>query len=351
MKIMVMDAPLALLRALSQRPEIELIVADKERVVDTCRAAELRCEYLPYRTRAKFDLSAIWRLRRGLARLRPDIIHAFQPRSLANSVVASAGLKPRPRIVSFRGIETTPHYLDPANHVTFLSPRVELHACESNAVRDGLVRGGVSAEKCVTVYNCVQPEYPRPGRPALSEFGIPEDAFVVGTIATIRPVKGIDILLDAATRCGSLPNTYFLLMGEIRDPRVQEMIFDPRIRERVRVTGNRTDAVSLISGADLFVMPSRQEGLCRALLEAMTQGVCPVVSSAGGMKEVVRDGIDGVVFPKEDPDALAGVIQQLHGRRELIQTYAASARQRVVEMCSAERMCERTLTIYRRLAA
>jgi glycosyltransferase involved in cell wall biosynthesis len=142
-----------------------------------------------------------------------------------------------------------------------------------------------------------------------------------------------------------------LLIGKVADPVIDRLAADPRVRDRVRLVGHRADAAALVSGADLFVMPSRAEALCQALLEAMHQGVCPVVSDVGGMKEVVRHGQDGLVVPQEDPQALAEAIRQLHANRSLANAFAASARQRVAETFTPQKMAERTFALYRRVLA
>ena len=183
----------------------------------------------------------------------------------------------------------------------------------------------------------------------LDEFDIPAGAFVVGTVATMRPVKGIDLLLRAAIECAGLADVYWLLVGPVVDERVNELAADPRISPRVRLVGRREDAAELTSGMDVFVMPSRAEALCQALLEAMTQGAAPVVSDAGGMKEVVRHEVDGLVVPREDVPALAAAIRRLHADRPLVAQLAASAQARVAAEFTAERMADRTLGIYRRV--
>ncbi len=174
------------------------------------------------------------------------------------------------------------------------------------------IRSGIAADRCWTVYNTLYSSVDRrPGRPALAQFDIPPDTFVVATVGTFRRVKGADLLLKAATECANLSDIYWLLIGKTIDPEIHRLAADPRIRDRVRLVGHRPDAAELVSGADLFVMPSRAEALCQALLEAMHQGVCPVVSDAGGMKEVVRHGVDGLVVAQECVHQLANAVRRL----------------------------------------
>ena len=77
--------------------------------------------------------------------------------------------------------------------------------------------------------------FPRLGRDALARFQIPKDAFVVGTVAAVRPVKGIDILMRAAQECSDLPDMYVLVIGPLSDSRVVQLAQAPGIRDHVRL--------------------------------------------------------------------------------------------------------------------
>jgi len=334
-------------RHLAARSDIELsLLGDCQQsfLDDLARNGKIVNVY-PFTARKKLDFRAAGQLRRALEVEQPDIVHAFYGRPLASAVLATARMKRVPKIVSFRGIASVASRWDPGNLITYLHPRVAGHACESDAVAKGLIASGIEPTSCVTVYNYVEAgAYPRPGRTVLRSWNIPEDAFVVGTVATVRPVKGIDILMRAAISCADMKDVYWVIIGPVRDQRVVRLSSDARIRDRVRLLGYREDARALISGADVFAMPSRSEALCRALLEAMSQRVCPVVSDAGGMKEAVRNGIDGLVVPREDVAALANAIRRLHGDSQLTQTFAESACVRAREHFSAAKMGERMLT-------
>ncbi len=211
-----------------------------------------------------------------------------------------------------------------------------------------LIASRIAPHKCVTTYSCVHADrIGSPGRSALEPLRIPADAFVVGTLANMRPVKRADLLLRAAIRCADLRDVYWLLIGRVRDPRVTLLARHPKIRDRVRVLGFRSDALDLMSGADLLVMPSRREGVARALLEAMSQGVCPIVSDAGGMREAVRHEVDGLVFPTGNLDALVEAIRSLYDDRKRTRAYAQSAARRVREVFSPERLSDRLVEFYR----
>lgn len=311
-----------------------------------------RGQVIPFWPKSKVDPIAIRSLFRVFRDNKPDILHAFSPRSLATSVFATMGLRQSPKIVSYRRIAHALSWFDPGNYITFLHPRIDLHCCESDACAEYLVEAGVPRDKCKTIYNCIRYQPPPFSKQQLCErFNIPSDAFVVGTTACIRPIKGIDILLEAAARCVDLPNVYWLLIGPVEDARVAKLIRKPLFGNRLRMVGLIDNAGALANVFDIFVMPSREEALCQALLEAMSQGACPVVSDAGGMKELVRSGIDGIVVPRENSVSLADAIRLLYADRSLVNRYACSAQKRVEAICSPENMANRVLQMYSSLIA
>ena len=348
MRILVAHAPHLLVRELIRHGH-ELLVAHFPGEWAEPPPEAAACRFVTFPHRAKTNPRAIWQMRRLIVTWRPDIVHAFSPRALAAAVLATVLLPRPPAIMSFRGISSPPRWHDLADRFSFLSPRVGSHACESEAVAAGLVQAGIARGSCHVVYNCVAPAAVggRDRREARAALGLPADAFVVGSIASVRPVKGIDILLRAALECLELPDLRVVIIGHVKDAAVERLARDPRWQGRLTLPGFVPGAGGLAGAFDIFAMPSRAEGLCRALLEAMSQGICPVVSDAGGMKEVVRDGRDGLVVPRGDVLALAAAIQHLHARPALIHAYGAEARERVAAMCSPAAMAERVERAYR----
>ncbi len=293
-------------------------------------------------------------LRRLMIEFQPDIVQAFTNFALAWTNLAASTLPlgmRRPRIVSFRGIVRKVSRLDPANWITFYHPMVAAHTCESNAVRQSMIECGFNVSEDMVVYNSVNvSKHTESVQQIRRTWNIAEDAFVVGCIANIRPVKGIDVLVEAARKL-EIPDMRFVIVGPGKDERVERLACSPENRGRVVMPGLVIDARLLIHAFDLFVMPSRSEGLCRALIEAMQQGIAPIVSDAGGMKELVRNEIDGIVVPKGDDRKLGNAISRLYHDPKDRLRMAKSAKQRVHELCGATVVASKLLKIYHRLLA
>ncbi|MEI8213837.1 MAG: glycosyltransferase family 4 protein [Planctomycetota bacterium] len=302
------------------------------------------------RGRMKLSPFAINDVRKLTIEFQPDIIHAFTNFSLAWANLATIRLPygvPSPKIHSFRGITAPVSRWDLANWFTFRNNQVAAHACESHAVRESMIESGFDIPEDAVVYNCVpRPIHSLSREQARAELGVPADAFVIGSIATVRPVKGLDILLQAALLLEH-PNIHFVVIGPGHYEGFDFYARSPSLKDRLHCPGGIHDAKRMLSAFDLFVMPSRSEGLCRALIEAMQYGLPSVVSDAGGMKELVRNNVDGLVVQRENPSALANAIHRLHVDSDLRHWMGQSAMKQVDSICAPHVVVDKLLHIYR----
>jgi glycosyltransferase involved in cell wall biosynthesis len=145
------------------------------------------------------------------------------------------------------------------------------------------------------------------------EFGIPDDALVVGTVANFKTHKGYPYLIQAAAHVKKeLPNVRFILIG--LGPLEKEMrrrAASLGVDDVVIFAGYREDVPRLAATFDLFALSSIHEGLSIALVEAMSLGVPAVVTNVGGLPEVVTHEEQGFLVPPRDDKALAQAIMNL----------------------------------------
>lgn len=136
---------------------------------------------------------------------------------------------------------------------------------------------------------------------------------LIGTIASLTPEKGVDLLLEAVPGLAArYPGLRLCLVGDgpLR-PALQEQAQRLGVADRVEFAGNVAEVRPYLAAFDLFVLSSRREGMGRVLLEAMAMS-CPVVATrAGGIPELVRHGQNGYLVPPEDPAALKAAICEL----------------------------------------
>jgi glycosyltransferase involved in cell wall biosynthesis len=350
-RVLVINAKAAIARALVDRDDIETIVFSSSKELDHFQ--HVGCgnaiSDLRYVAGDKVSPKSIRSVRAAIDYFRPDIVQAFYPRALAHTVLATVGMTHRPKIVSYRGVTAPAPWWSPVQRITYRSTKVDAHACESLAVRRALITAGVPAERCHVVFNCLNaPTTSCDRREARRRWGVPDNAFVAVMTANMRRVKGADVLIKAALSCTDLTDLHVVLMGRIHDRRVKRLQSAARAA-RVHFAGFVPDASTLVSAADAFVMPSRAEALSVALLEAMSQGVCPIISDAGGMKEAVRHYQDGLIFASGEPSDLARALRIAHRDDTLRRQLGAAATQRIAKQFSPAAVAERLVGIYRGL--
>lgn len=162
----------------------------------------------------------------------------------------------------------------------------------------------------------------------------------------MRRQKDLPTLLEAVALA---PHWDLALVGDGPDrPRVDQTIDRLGLRGRVRDVGVVTDVRPYLEAGDVFVLPSLAEGVSNALLEAMSAGMPAVVSDNAGNRAVVRDRLDGVVFPAGNARALASALERLESApaREAL---GLAARSRVEQTFSMDAVGTRILDLYERL--
>lgn len=134
------------------------------------------------------------------------------------------------------------------------------------------------------------------------------------SLGRLAPEKGFDVLIQAFARiAGAWPTAKLVIWGEGEERGPLELLRrDAGLDDRVDLPGATTDPARELLTATIFVLPSRLEGLPMTLLEAMAMGRPVIASDCDfGPRDVVRDGIDGLLVPPEDPVAMATAIDAL----------------------------------------
>lgn len=182
-------------------------------------------------------------------------------------------------------------------------------------------------------------------------FGIPTDAPVVGTVAVFRVQKRLDHWLCAARAIHQQrPDTHFLLLGDGPErEKLVRMTGDLALNNVVHFAGAHDDVRPYLAAMDIFMMSSEFEGMPVALLEAMAMQCACIVTSVGGITEVVRDRSNGLVLPPRDPGQLSKAAIHLLSTPAIRAAYAIEARRTVVAGFSVQRMTRRLEQMYRDL--
>lgn len=141
-------------------------------------------------------------------------------------------------------------------------------------------------------------------------WGIPEGAFVIGTVARLVPVKNHAMELRALQRLNE--DVHLVLIGDGPSRRtLEELAKELQVDRRVHFTGQLVETENLHQFFDVSVLCSRSEGFPNAVIEALAAG-CPVVATpVGGVPEVIVERQTGLLVPVDQHDALAASVQEL----------------------------------------
>lgn len=180
------------------------------------------------------------------------------------------------------------------------------------------------------------------------QLGIPEDAFVVGTIAVFRFQKRLKEWLEVFAKVSKdNPKVYGLLVGD--GPLRMELLAHINklgLENKIFMPGLQTEVKPYYSAMDVFMMTSVFEGLPIALLEAMSMGCVVATTDAGGIKEVVRDKMDGRLVNVEQWQQLSAIVSDLFRDEKVMLDLAKAARHRVVSDFSMKRMVGELEEVY-----
>ena len=200
----------------------------------------------------------------------------------------------------------------------FLSTRV---IAVSSAVGAEVSAVGNSPDK-VFILNNPRPEIKKSEaskEDTRRHLGFSDDALVFVTIGRAEKVKGWDILLKAFAKVAEVaPRSRLLLVGamDVRGDTsfmriLDDLVKDLGLAERVCFAGHVTDVKAMLQAGDVFVLPSRSEGCCLALLEALELSLPCVATRVGNATEVIQSGGAGILVARDHPEELATALLSL----------------------------------------
>ncbi len=183
--------------------------------------------------------------------------------------------------------------------------------------------------------------------------GLPRDRFIVLNVGNLKPIKGHDVLLQAMSLLSSQePRPLLVFVGQDHlNGELQAWAARQLPADSVRFVGPHEALLPWYQAADLFVLPSRFEGMSNALLEAMACGLPVIATDVGGNAEVIEAGRSGLLVPVDDPTQLARQMERLIADPRLRASLAREGRLHV-QRCHDSRQCAAAYgSAYQRLAA
>jgi glycosyltransferase involved in cell wall biosynthesis len=168
--------------------------------------------------------------------------------------------------------------------------------------------------------------------------------------------KGIAEYVEAARQLRSEGRKLRFLLAGDPDPGNPASVPGPTVQAWVSEgviewLGHVEDMATLLGHVEVVALPSYREGLPRTLIEAAACGLSLVTTDVPGCREVVSDGVDGLLVPVRDASALAAAIRRLDDDRALCRRLGSAARTKALDRFDERIVVERTLEVYRELLA
>jgi lipopolysaccharide/colanic/teichoic acid biosynthesis glycosyltransferase/glycosyltransferase involved in cell wall biosynthesis len=307
------------------------------------------------------DLRAAGQLWRVLRKERPDVLHTHNPKpGLYGRVVGRLARVPMV-VNTVHGLYATPD--------DTMVRRLAVYSLEAVASRfshaeliqsredfDLLVRSRLyPARRTCLLGNGIDLERFRPDRfppdvrrRVRTELNVAEDDVLVGMVGRLVREKGYTELFEAAERLRG--RVRFVVVGD-RDPEKSDALDQTTMARAetagVRFVGFRTDIDQLYTAMDIFVLPSHREGFPRSAMEASAMGLPVVATDIRGCREVVDDGVTGLLVPVNAPGPLATTLLALAADPERRQRMGAAGRRLALERFDERRVVKEVMDTYR----
>jgi glycosyltransferase involved in cell wall biosynthesis len=290
----------------------------------------------------KRAIGAMLATRRAFQRLRPAVVHLNLVEMADAQYALLAALSVRgTRVVA---VEQLP--LPPTNRLSRwlkhqTSRRLAAHVAVGEAAARIVEREARAAPGSVrTIHNGVPDA-------ELVPVTRPGPGIVVGCLARLHPVKGLDVLLDAVA---PLPDVRVLVVG---DGPARAGLEAQAVRlgmvDRLHLPGFQANARDYLTAMDLFVLPSRAEGFPLSILEAMLAELPVVATPVGSVPEAVVEGETGLLVAPGDADRLSSAIAHLATDEQLRQRFGAEGRRRAAAEFTDTHMADAYRSLYEEL--
>jgi glycosyltransferase involved in cell wall biosynthesis len=300
-----------------------------------------------------FSPGAAWRLAKAIKQLQPDILHSHNLGPLIYSGLATLGDRRCPWVhgehSQLTAEERLPRRL---RQRRWLYRGCRAIHTVSTAMREELIACGFPAPKIVAIANGVDTERFTPADriAARSAFSVPGDALCIGIVGRFGPFKRHQQLLEAFEQIvPRFPHARLLIAGGggSEEAAITQRVQASPFRPLIHLLGFQADPRACYQALDLLAIPSINEGLSNAALEAMACGVPTLVRSGCGHEQIITHGQDGWIAGLDTSAELAARLTEILAEPVRLVDFGRNARKKVASQFSLESMITAYEHLYR----
>lgn len=287
------------------------------------------------------DLKSLWRLVRVFRRERPAMVHSMTPKAGLLSMMAAWICRVPVRLHTFTGL-VFPTATGLTQKILVFTDRLTC-ACathivpEGEGVRNDLTSYRITAKPLKVLghgnVRGIDLERFDPSLPEVMDSAAKirkEGVFTFIFIGRLVRDKGINELVSAFTELNrEIPATRLILVGEQEselDPLSPETLENISGCASIEAVGRQNDVRPWLAASDALAFPSYREGFPNVVIEAGAMGLPSIVTEINGSREIVSHGVNGVIIPPRDRDALLAAMRNMIGQREDTAKMATAAR-------------------------
>ena len=310
------------------------------------------------------DLRSLWRLVRVFRRERPTMVHSMTPKAGLLCMMAAWLCRVPVRVHTFTGL-VFPTATGLTRRILMLTDSITC-ACathiipEGEGVRADLLNHGITRKpiRVLGYGNCRGIDLQRfdPSLPEVEAAAASlrlQGVFTFVFVGRLVRDKGINELVAAFERLHSeLPATRLILVGPEEpelDPLLPETVLRINNNPAIEAPGSQSDVRPWLAAADALVFPSYREGFPNVVIEAGAMGLPSIVTDINGSREIISDGVNGVIIPPRNADALYSAMRRMATSPELAAAMAANARPRIAARYEQEFVRRCLLDFYKKI--
>lgn len=304
--------------------------------------AGIPCTHVPLH--GYFDLFSLFRIVRLILKHPFDLVHGHMTRG-----ALYAGLSAR---MTGRKSVSTAHLMDSYKRFN----QTDRVIAVSSAVKEMLMARGYEESRIEVIQNGIA--FPRPEDSQRArvreELGLEPHQTALCMLSFPEVFKGHDLAIEAISRIGD-PDLRLIVIGRTEGvehvKNIKAHAVSLGVEDQVIFLGHRDDVYRLLSGMDVFLMPSRREAFSLAVIEAAASGLPIIASRVGGLPEILEEGRSGLFFENGNALDLTQVLKELLVSPKRMEELGINAKESVTLRLDESVMVSKTMTLYEQLLA
>jgi glycosyltransferase involved in cell wall biosynthesis len=287
---------------------------------------------------------------------KTQLVHAFWS---ASGIIALAvrSFKSRPVVITLWGSDKIVAQIPIISKlIIMVLNRADAIICEDNNLKSFLVSRGLDSKKITLIRNGIDLQSFQSGDSveAKKSLGLRVDQRIMLSIGSLNQTKNHALLINTFSEIAASKDTWHLyIIGEGEEQQsLEKQILDLKLEQKTTLLGllDHNSISKWLKAADIFVLPSQNEGTPNALLEAMASGLPVIASKVGGIPELIQDNTEGLLFESGSKDDLKEKLNRLTQDKQLQKMLAKNAKNKITTHYGSWKIqAEQLLELYEQL--